>query len=472
MSFVSFSFLVLFAVVLGLRLTIGRRKTEPSYLAALICASTVFYSWHIPVYILLLLGSTQVDFIAARRIAREPRGSVWRRAALVASLMANLGVLGFFKYADFLLEQVARPLASFGITPALPHLGLALPLGISFYTFQSMSYTIEVYRGTQRPVSSFWQLFLFVSFFPQLVAGPIVRARDFLYQTARKRRVSFRAMTEGGFLIIRGFFLKMVCANNLAPFVDSVFLRARSETNSTVLLLGAVLFGCQIFCDFAGYSSIARGVAYVLGFRLPVNFNNPYLARTFSEFWTRWHITLSQWLRDFLYVPLGGNRISRGRTYVNLMLVMLLGGLWHGAAWTYVIWGALHGGALAIERLLGLNRIQEKVDERGLRFLWFACVQSVVLLAWIVFRCPTLDAATSYVTHLLAGNFGAAPVRIWFLLIVGLLPVLLMHLRGFVAERAEERPVGAVEKALLAGLMLIATLTLYGRDSAFIYFQF
>jgi len=314
MSFVSFSFLVLFGVVLGIRLTIGRRKTEPAYLAALICASTLFYSWHIPVYIVLLLGSTQVDFIAARRIALEPPGSVWRRAALVVSLVLNLGVLCFFKYAGFLLEQISRPLAWLGVTPVLPHFDLALPLGISFYTFQSMSYTIEVYRGRQRPVSSFWQLFFFVGFFPQLVAGPIVRARDFLYQIARKRRVNFRVVSEGGFLIIRGFFLKMVCANHLAPFVDYVFSRARTETNSTVLLLGAVLFGCQIFCDFAGYSSIARGVAYVLGFRLPVNFNNPYLARTFSEFWTRWHITLSQWLRDYLYVPLGGNRISQGRT--------------------------------------------------------------------------------------------------------------------------------------------------------------
>jgi len=471
MSFVSFSFLFLFAAILGLRLTIGWRKTGFAYTAALICASTVFYSWHIPIYLGLLLGSTLLDFFVARRIVLAPMGSTKRRAFLVLSLVGNLGVLGIFKYGDFLIETLTRLVG-------LPHAAvvprgfdLALPLGISFYTFQSLSYTIDVYRGTIRPVAKFWQLFLFVSFFPQLVAGPIVRARDFLYQIGRRRRVNFRVFSEGVYLIVRGFFLKMVCANNLAPFVETIFSRSESQTNSSVLILGALFFGCQIFCDFAGYSSIARGLAYVLGFRLPVNFNNPYLAMTFSEFWRRWHITLSQWLRDFLYVPLGGNRRSPRRTYVNLMIVMLLGGLWHGAAWTYVIWGAIHGSALAAERLLGLHRPDVRATNQALRLFWFASVQGVVFMAWIVFRSATLDAAGVYLTNLFAGELGAVSPRVW-LPLVFCAPVLIMHLRGLLADRVPNARVGPVEKAILGAVMLIATLTFYGVDSDFIYFQF
>lgn len=471
MSFVSFSFLFLFAAVLGLRLTIGWRKTGFAYLAALICASTVFYSWHIPAYLALLLGSTLLDFFVGRRIVLAPPGSALRRALLVLSLVGNLGVLGVFKYGDFLIETLTRLLGSPDAAVVPRGLDLALPLGISFYTFQSLSYTIDVYRGTIRPVAKFWQLFLFVSFFPQLVAGPIVRARDFLYQIGRPRRVNFRVFSEGVYLIVRGFFLKMVCANNLAPFVETIFARSGSQTNSSVLILGALFFGCQIFCDFAGYSSIARGLAYLLGFRLPVNFNNPYLATTFSEFWRRWHITLSQWLRDFLYVPLGGNRRSPRRTYVNLMIVMLLGGLWHGAAWTYVIWGAMHGTALAAERLLGLHRPSDRENNPLLRLVWFGCVQAVVFMAWIVFRSPSLDAASAYLMNLFSGELGALSSRIW-LPLVFCAPVVIMHLRGHLADRLPMARVGAVEKAILAGLMLIATLTLYGQDSDFIYFQF
>jgi D-alanyl-lipoteichoic acid acyltransferase DltB (MBOAT superfamily) len=471
MSFVSFSFLFLFAAVLGLRLTIGWRKTGFAYLAALICASTVFYSWHIPIYLGLLLGSTLLDFFVARRIVHYAPRSAKRRAFLVLSLVGNLGVLGIFKYGDFLIETLTRLVGS-PYAAVMPRgFDLALPLGISFYTFQSLSYTIDVYRGTIRPVAKFWQLFLFVSFFPQLVAGPIVRARDFLYQIGRRRRVNFRVFSEGAYLIVRGFFLKMVCANNLAPFVETIFSRSESQTNSSVLILGALFFGCQIFCDFAGYSSIARGLAYVLGFRLPVNFNNPYLATTFSEFWRRWHITLSQWLRDFLYVPLGGNRRSPRRTFVNLMIVMLLGGLWHGAAWNYVIWGAIHGSALAAERLLGLHRPGVRTTNQALRLFWFACVQGVVFMAWIVFRSPTLDAAGVYLMNLFAGELGAVSTGVWFPLVF-CAPVMIMHLRGLLADRVPMARVAPIEKAILAAVMLIATLTFYGVDSDFIYFQF
>jgi len=473
MSFVSFAFLILYVIVLCLRFTIGRSKIASTYMAALIVASSVFYSWHIPVYLSLLLGSTILDYIVARRIVLEAPGSVRRKALLAISMIGNLGILCVFKYADFLIEVLSKVVFAPEVYPLPSGLHLALPLGISFYTFQSMSYTIDVYRGTIPPVSKFWRLFLFVSFFPQLVAGPIVRARDFLYQIDRRRRLNFLVFSEGMYLIIRGFFLKMVCANNLSPFVDNVFDRSPSEISSTILLLGGLLFSCQIFCDFAGYSSIARGLAYILGFRLPVNFNNPYLASTFSEFWRRWHITLSEWLRDFLYIPLGGNRGSAGRTYVNLMIVMLLGGLWHGAAWTYVMWGAIHGGALAIERLMGLHRLAEEGGLRStsLRWIWFALVQAVVFMAWIVFRAPSLEFAGAYIGNLFVGSWGAVPPKAWIPLLV-CLPVVAMHLRGFVADRNPTARVGPLEKSIVAALMFIATLTFYGQDSAFIYFQF
>jgi alginate O-acetyltransferase complex protein AlgI len=471
MSFVSFSFLFLFAAVLACRMTFGNQKVGSAYFAALIVASIVFYSWHVPAYLSLLVGSTFLDYHVSRWIVRVPKGSGRRRALLILSLAGNLGVLTVFKYGDFIISSIVGLVGMSDIVPLPSRLDLVLPLGISFYTFQSMSYTIDVYRGTIPPVDRFSRLFLFVSFFPQLVAGPIVRARDFLYQIDRRRRFNFQVFSEGVYLVIRGFFLKMVCANNIAPFVDLAFARSESGANATVLLLGALLFSCQIFCDFAGYSSIARGLAYILGFRLPVNFDCPYLARSFSEFWTRWHITLSQWLRDFLYIPLGGNRISSGRTMTNLMVVMLLGGLWHGAAWTYVVWGAMHGGALVMERLLGLEQKAGGAKTGWTGLFWFVFVQMVVILGWIVFRSPTIDAAGLYVSNLVSGEFGPIPPAAWLPLIVSM-PVAIMHLRGYVVDRNPSARVSPLEKSILAASMFVATLTLYGQDSAFIYFQF
>ncbi len=217
-------------------------------------------------------------------------------------------------------------------------------MGISFYTFQTLSYTIDVYRGELAPVRSFWQFILFISFFPQLVAGPIVRASEFLPQMARPRRLRLRVFYEGVWLVIGGLFLKMVCADNLAAYVDEHWHRGSAAGgDATMSLWLGVMFSGQIFADFCGYSTIARGLGYLLGYRFPLNFDAPYIAATFKNFWERWHITLSRWLRDYLYVPLGGNRGSRARTYVNLLTVMLLGGLWHGAAYTYIVWGAIHG---------------------------------------------------------------------------------------------------------------------------------
>ena len=329
-----------------------------------------------------------------------PPASPGRRALLVLSLTVNLGLLGFFKYFDFLALNVFLLAYTAGF-PRFPilHVGLALPIGLSFYTFESMSYTIDVYRGRLKPERRLRNFLLFISFFPHLVAGPIVRARDFLYQIERRRRPRALVMLEGAYLMIRGFFLKIVLADNLARIVDASWKSAAApRANATLTLLLTVLFALQILCDFDGYSTIARGAAFLFGFRLPRNFNSPYVAGTFREFWQRWHITLSQWLRDYLYVPLGGNRKGRVRTYVNLFIVMLLGGLWHGAAWNFVIWGALHGALLGFERLRGKAALYGGLPAPmrvGVTF-------TIVLITWVFFRAPDLRQAFSYLGDMLA----------------------------------------------------------------------
>ena len=413
-----------------------------------------------------------IDFYAGIEIARCEPQSPRRKSLLLASLSANLGLLCFFKYTNFAIGEVESLLQWSGVQAQLPGLHLILPMGISFYTFQSMSYTIDVYRGHLQPLRSFWKFALFVSFFPQLVAGPIVRASEFIYQLDRRRRLVLRTFTQGAFLILRGLFLKMVCADNIGRFVDVHWTDCYESTaDSTVMLLSSVLFAAQIFCDFAGYSSIARGLAYLLGFRFPVNFNNPYLATSFSNFWQRWHITLSSWLRDYLYVSLGGNRGSRVRTYFNLMAVMVLGGLWHGAAMTFVAWGALHGTALAIERALGLNRLDRETSRRAIRVGWYVVVQLVVLLTWILFRSMSLEEAGLVIARIAACRFGVPGGDVIWPLICAV-PMVIMHLRGYAVARGWCPDCGPREKALLAGFMLVALLAGYGQSTDFMYFQF
>ena len=467
MSFISFAFLGLFAVVLVGRATIGRDKTHPSFVALLIAASVIFYGWHVPVYLAILLTSILIDFWAGRGIARLKPGSLRRRLLLVVSLGTNLGLLGFFKYANFAVAQLNALWTLNGAAP-LPQFDVVLPMGISFYTFQSMSYTIDIYRGVLRPVDRFWNFFLFVSFFPQLVAGPIVRAKEFLYQVPRQRRLSWRVASEGLFLIIRGFFLKMVCADNLGWYVDRWWA---APVSSTILLVATIGFSFQILADFAGYSSIARGLGYLLGYRFPINFDSPYIATSFSNFWQRWHVTLSRWLRDYLYIPLGGNRISTARTYVNLMTVMLLGGLWHGAAVTFIIWGGLHGAALAVERGLGLQAIGGRPGRPVLKLCWYLVVQVTVLATWIVFRSRDAAEAMIMFQGILRFDFPATDLSAVTPLLAAS-PLVLMHARKYLVERGLAPACGPREKAVLAGVMFVATLLLYGHSSDFIYFQF
>ena len=470
MNFVSYSFAVLFLVVFACRLIFGRRKVERPYVAVLLVASLVFYAWHVPTFLTILLLSAGIDYVAALALAKRPDpGDPARRWILMVSLGTNVGLLAFFKYANFALGAFEDAAAVTGFRPAIPTLDLMLPMGISFYTFQSMSYTIDVYRGQLAPLRSFSTFLLYISFFPQLVAGPIVRAVEFLPQLPRVRRVHLRVINDAMFLLAGGYFLKMVCADNLAVFVNEHWEAGYEPgANSIALIWLALMFGGQIFCDFAGYSNIARGLALMLGFRLPLNFNAPYIAGSFKNFWERWHITLSSWLRDYLYVSLGGNRISRTRTYVNLLAVMLLGGLWHGAAWTFVVWGGLHGAALAVERALGLHRPGKPA---AVKIGWWVVVQTVVLVAWIFFRSDHLAGGWQFVANIARLELSAPNELIrfgsWFLV-----PPLMMHLWRLLEERQIVPAPAGYGKAALTGVLMFLILAAYGPTNAFIYFQF
>ena len=471
MNFVSWAFVALFVVVFAARLTVGRRKIESPYVGVLLLSSLVFYGWHVPAYLAVLVGAASIDYVAAIAIgnlAPQQRGG--RRAWLIASLVMNLSLLAFFKYGTFAVRSAEEAAAAFGTTLRLPEFSLVLPMGISFYTFQTLSYTIDVYRGELAPVRNFPRFLLFISFFPQLVAGPIVRASEFLPQIPRPRRLHARVFYQGAWLLIVGFFLKMVCADNLAAYVDEHWDRGyREGADATFVVWLGVMFSGQIFADFAGYSTIARGLGYLLGYRFPDNFNAPYLAATFKNFWERWHMTLSRWLRDYLYVPLGGNRGSQQRTLLNLLLVMLLGGLWHGAAYTFIVWGAIHGLCLAGERVLGLHRPLPR--PWVVRAAWFAVVQMAVLVAWIYFRSTSVGGATTFVANLVVGAWRLPDVwMVQALLFVA--PLVVVHAWTWLDERGRAPALGATARAALAAAMAYAIITLHGGTSEFIYFQF
>ena len=458
------------SLALLIRVFLGQNRTEPLFRALVILLSTIFVAWHIPAYLMIMLISIAVDYWAAVKIGKMESDDPRRRLYLWASLGTNLGLLAFFKYTNFAMESLEQLAQMAGHPVHLPRSSLPLPMGISFYTFCSMSYTIDVYRDKIQTSRNFIDFYFFITFFPHLVAGPIIRAEQFIYQYYRKRKLRLKVFSAGCYFLIRGLFLKMVCADNIGYLLQGIWPTAYKGTLSCGSCWAmAILFSAQIFYDFEGYTSIARGLAYIFGFRFPENFNNPYLANTFKNFWERWHITLSSWLRDYLYVALGGNRVGKVRTYVNLMLVMLLGGLWHGANATFVIWGFLHGAGLAIERLLGFHR-PEKLT-RLTQFLWFGIVQLIVLFAWVLFRSEHLKGGGRIISTMLALDDWSLLPSLWtnFLL---LLPIISMHLYGFAVERGWLRPLSQGSKAALAGLMLYLTLVAYGINNDFIYFAF
>lgn len=403
MLFNSIAFIIFITIVLAVYPRLNQRKQNFFLLAA----SYVFYGYWDWRFTSLLLISTVVDFFVSRSL-HESEDPKKRKRLLLASIATNLGILGFFKYFNFFIDSAGILLSTFGFEPHLPVLKIILPVGISFYTFQTMSYTIDVYYRKMLPTRSFLDFALFVSFFPQLVAGPIERAKHLLPQISSPRMMSRETTITGLNLVLLGFFKKVAIADSLSPIVENAF-SSPLEMTSGQLLSGIYAFSLQIYGDFSGYTDIARGVALILGFRILENFDAPYLSRSITEFWRRWHISLSSWLKDYLYIPLGGNRHGKLNTYRNLMATMLLGGLWHGAAWTFVAWGFLHGLYLAVHRMILGGRKEDFSWPGGIAgwasdalkiFLTF----HIVTFTWIFFRAPDFNNALLYFKGLLHFN--------------------------------------------------------------------
>jgi alginate O-acetyltransferase complex protein AlgI len=473
MLFNSLTFVVFFVAVLAAYWTLRSWEARKNLLLG---ASYLFYGTWNPPFALLLFGTTALDFYLGARIAAADTNRA-KRGWLIASLASNLSMLGFFKYGNFLLENFQWLLARGGISYQPPHLDLFLPIGISFYTFHSLSYTLDVYRGTTTPTKSLRDFTLAVSFFPQLVAGPIVRAADFLPQAAQPPKPDTSRFIWGLLLMTLGLFEKTVLADTmLASAAEKVFAY-RGPLASLDAWTGVLAFSGQIFFDFAGYSTCAIGAALTLGFHLRDNFRFPYAAVGFSDFWRRWHISLSTFLRDYLYIPLGGNRAGVVRAAINLMIVMFIGGLWHGAAWTFVAWGVIHGGCLVLERVLrAVFKGAAWVQTLGVQILLGLATYVVVCVAWVFFRAPNFGAASGLVAAMVGAiGRGDAILPTREILQVGLVTAGLLTAHWLLRNTSMENVVARAPRSVLAGVwtvMICGIILTQGNGNAFIYFQF
>jgi len=516
---------LVFFVFIGIFMPLYFALRGKPRLVLCLLASYFFYGWWDWRFLSLIAISTMIDYLVGLRLDGLEH-TIKRKRLLIISMVVNLGFLGFFKYFNFFIDSFSQMLIGWGMQPSST-LNIILPVGISFYTFQSMSYTIDVYRR-QIPVErDLLRFATFISFFPQLVAGPIVRASDFLPQFQKDRSFEWDRLYAGLAQVIWGFFKKVAVADSLAPFVDQCFA-APEGFSSMHLTIGVIFYSFQIYCDFSGYSDIAIGLARIMGFDFPENFRTPYFSRNFSEFWTRWHISLSSWLRDYLYITLGGNRSGsfgsiffivlfmvlsvivteawwlvliyasilawgywykgQGKaeaitlfTYMNLMVTMLLGGLWHGASWAFVFWGFLHGLYLIIQRLAGpiWNRLLDRLRVPDLiqNGLAIGMVYVATCYAWIFFRAPTFEIASKVIngiTSLEGFNFGSVINKFWVIKGVALIGILLFvdvtNLRLTYWRVVIRQPVFRVASFALL-LWVIAFFGSFGANS-FIYFQF
>jgi alginate O-acetyltransferase complex protein AlgI len=476
MVFTSATFLVFFAIFYSLYLLLQRAASVRPQNVLLLVASNVFYGWWDVRFLGLLWFSALIDFVVAQKIAAAPTQRTKRRW-LTFTLTTQLGILATFKYLNFGIESAALLLESLGFDAHLPTLSIILPVGVSFYTFQTMAYTIDVYRGKVKPCTDAIDFALYVSFFPQLVAGPIETPGHLLPQLVRKRIIDRAAISIGLYWIAIGFFKKVVIADTLAPMVQYTFDNPHA-ISGIASLLGVMAFSLQIYGDFAGYTFIARGVAKLMGIDLALNFRRPYLAISPRDFWRRWHISLSNWLRDYLYISLGGSRKGPRRTYINLMLTMLLGGLWHGAAWNFVFWGFYHGSLLCIDHYLenrGIKlRLLPESYERANHVLRIAGMYVLTLGGWLLFRVTSMEQAGDILANIFF-NFHAGPE-------VGLLavPVLTMTAMLFAFHAAQERRqddflVLSWQPAARFAVYAFVVITLFTvglRPYPFIYFQF
>jgi len=470
MTFLTLPFLIFFIIVMALlALMKGQRQRQ----LILLVASYVFYAYWDVRFLLLLIFQCLVAYVGAKlicrtRLSKATSGKLW----MILSVSLCLCVLGFFKYFHFFTG---------GHFDALT---IILPVGISFYTFQSISYVVDVYRGKIAEPESFLKVSLYISFFPQLMAGPIVKARDFLPQLEKNPDITWNNIEKGTQIFLMGAIKKAVIADRLAVCVDAVFAAPAAYSSASVLC-AVLAYSIQLYCDFSGYSDMATGVAKAMGYDLTRNFNLPYLSANVTEFWKRWHISLSSWLQEYLYISLGGNRKGQIRTYANLLLTMILGGLWHGASRNFVIWGALHGLALVVHKLFMKWRGGQSIPETGsakstkragvMKVLSILGTYAFVCICWVFFRAPDLSTALTVLKQILTFSAGVQYVFIFFV-IYGL-ALLLIHIYLYVKENAEGRYIFLDfnkfwPKVLFILVILLAMAFYYPGDGSFIYFQF
>jgi alginate O-acetyltransferase complex protein AlgI len=443
--------------------------------------SYLFYGWWDWRFLGIVMFTTILDYSLGILIENQTDPAKKSRMVLI-SVISNLGFLGFFKYFNFFAASLKDGLNSMGFHANWESLNIILPIGISFYTFQSMSYTIDVYREEIKAERDFWRYTTFVSFFPQLVAGPIVRAKTFLPQfQGGDKKFEWNRFIEGLAQVLWGFFKKVAIADSIAPFVDQIFALP-SNFSSISCFIGIILYSFQIYCDFSGYSNIACGLAQMLGFDFPWNFRTPYFSKNFSEFWTRWHISLSSWLRDYLYISLGGNRGGKWMTYRNNMLTMLIGGLWHGANWTFVFWGFLHGAYLIIQRQISrpLSILEEKL---GLP-KWFTNAYSMLFVyaltcfAWVFFRAKDFSTGWAVCGRVVSNEgWGLDTLTDKFIVFKAFGLILILLTAEIIHNNVKNLQTLAIENPyfrVVSYATLMILLAFFGTfsASAFIYFQF
>jgi D-alanyl-lipoteichoic acid acyltransferase DltB (MBOAT superfamily) len=440
--------------------------------AFLLAISCYFYMVFRPIYILILAGTIVVDYVAGLFLesTTNPRR---KKIFLVASIIANVGVLAVFKYYNFINDNLTELLGVFHLKNEIPMLRILLPIGLSFHTFQAMSYTIEVYRGKQQAEKHFGMYALYVMFYPQLVAGPIERPQNILHQLKEKVVFNYDHIVSGLKLILWGLFVKVVIADRLSIYVDIVY-NSPEHHSAISSLVATLFFTFQIYCDFSGYSSIAIGCAKVLGIDLMINFRRPYMSTSIREFWSRWHISLSTWFRDYLYIPLGGNRVSVYRNMFNLFFVFLVSGLWHGANWTFIIWGALHGFYLMME--IVFDRLVPSIKlPRSIRWILNFVL---VAIAWVFFRASNFQTAKQILKNIYTFKPGPLYIGNASYLVYSFFAILFLFAAEYNAEKLNNRYAWLYsERKVLrwsAYLLLILTLLSIGvfNGGQFIYFQF
>jgi len=473
MLFNSLAFIIFAAVFFaGWPLLNRRNTTRWIYLVA---ASFFFYGWWDWRFLLLILFSGFIDYFAALAMVHRPGR---RKMFLIASILGNVGSLAVFKYLDFFVGNVNWAMSFLGTETSIRPLNLILPVGISFYTFQSMSYTIDVYRGRLEPTRNVFHFFAYLAMFPQLVAGPIIRAAHLLPQLKHVMPSTKKKRWEGTELVVYGFFKKVVVADTIGPIVDSAFAMDTPMASSSFWWAIMIMFAFQIYCDFSGYSDIARGLARWMGYDFGLNFDHPYGSVSMRDFWGRWHISLSSWFRDYLYIPLGGSRRGISPGHRNMWIVMLIAGLWHGAAWTFICWGVIHAFYLSVERLT--NWPKKLCSLRGGRGVCAVLIFVMVLISWVFFRAESFSQAGTVLARL----FDFAHVRLSFsdvrsvLTIKALLLTVLMMARqvyihlGFHTSSWSRSGLVVAARPVLVSLLIVTCVFFRGPGAAFIYFQF